>query len=109
MMKSWFLHFSTYLVLVFTMPAQSQSWQIHEGLLLEDPILGNYKDLYEYVEILYDSTGNLTLTDITSKNLPFEKNTTREGYNASGVYWIKTTIEEIEGVDSSYLFSVGLK
>ena len=103
-----FIYLLVLLVIINTYQVYAQVWKIDDGFELEDPNIGTYSDLYDHIEILYDSTGTLTYEDIILNHLPFEKNNTKERFQKDGVYWFKTSIKGSEQVDGKYLFSNGL-
>jgi hypothetical protein len=38
----------------------AQSWDVSNGFELEDQQIGIYSDLYDYIEILHDSSGSFS-------------------------------------------------
>ena len=81
-----FLHINVFLV-------QSQSWEIDAGYEQENQYAGNYSDLYDYIEILVDTTGDLSFKDIGQKKSHFKKNNSRNGFEHEEVYWLKVTVK----------------
>ena len=96
-----FLHINVFLV-------QSQSWEIDTGYEQEKQFLGNYSDLYDYIEILVDTTGDLSFKDIGQKKSHFKKNNSRNGFEHEEVYWLKATVKGSSKENGKYLFSIGL-
>ena len=90
------------------LPVYSQIWKIDKGFEHEDPHIGTYSDLYDHIEVLMDSTGTITYSEITTNQLPFNNNNTKEGYHKDKVYWLKTIVQGSAVNDGRYLFSIGM-
>ena len=88
--------------------AKCQVWKIDNGFEFEDAHIGIYSDLYDYTQVFYDSSGKLAYPDVISGDISFEKNNTKSGFQANGIYWIKATIQGSTQKDGRYLFSIGL-
>ena len=85
-----------------------QLWDVSKGFELTDQQIGAYSDLYDYTEILYDSTGSWSYDDIIKRQTHFKKNKTQQGFKKDGIYWIKSIIKGSSSTDGRYLFSIGL-
>lgn len=64
-----------------------------------------YNDLYDYLQILVDPTGNWTYTDVLKKKDQFTTNHTRTASNLDSVYWARLEFHASEA--GKYLFSAG--
>jgi signal transduction histidine kinase/class 3 adenylate cyclase/ActR/RegA family two-component response regulator len=95
------------LIFIPIFSCHAQVWNVDEGYQLHDSIIGNYSELYEELEILYDSSGTLTYNDIALEHAGFKKNTSGGGIHKDGIYWLKTTIQGSDSLNGRYLFSIG--